>query len=54
MGMSTFQAANLVKTGDVVSALVKYGSISLFGIAGIIFMVLAIQSWREYLSEKKK
>ena len=53
MCVSAFQLAKVVKTGDVVNALFKYGPIILFGIGGIIFLIMAILSWKEYFSNRK-
>ncbi|MBR3058796.1 MAG: hypothetical protein IKG93_12655 [Clostridiales bacterium] len=51
---SAFQLSRLIKTGDVVDALTKYGPISLFSIGGLIFLVMAIRAWKEYFSNKDR
>lgn len=51
---SAFCLSKLVQTGDVVDALTKYGPICLFGIGFLIFLILAILSWKEYVHGKRK
>lgn len=48
-----FILSTLIKTGDVIDRNLAYGICILFGIAGLIFLILAILSWREYFSNKK-
>ena len=47
-----FILSTLVKTGDVIDRNLAFGICILFSIAGLIFLILAILSWRDYFSKK--
>ncbi|MBP5493133.1 MAG: hypothetical protein J6Y08_09835 [Clostridiales bacterium] len=53
-GVRTLILSYIVSTGDVSDKTIGFGLCALFGVAGIIFLIMALLACKEYIDEKKR